>query len=178
MQPLEDVPFDGLHRIIHLPHIERDNLMREAVREAVVAKPGAVVGASGFGSYHFRELSKLLDAGNVHIVGTSESSVAATGYKVAQQFSLPLPTAHVGVEKLLQVEPKIKVAIVATPPDTHLEIVRKLLNADVHVLLEKPAVPISFAPAGCSVDSEEYVEHQRAQQQLVEEFSGLYRHLI
>ena len=35
-------------------------------------------------------------------------------------------------------DPEVQVALVLTPPDTHLDIVRQLARAGKHVLVEKP----------------------------------------
>ncbi|MFW6034379.1 MAG: Gfo/Idh/MocA family protein [bacterium] len=94
----------------------------------------AVIGANGYGVYHRRSLVPLLEAGAAQLVGLCDLA------PILEDAEAPLP-ASVGLftdyrELLAATRPDV--AIVATPPHTHLEIATAAARAGADVLVEKP----------------------------------------
>ena len=88
----------------------------------------AVVGAGHFGRYHAQKYAKLAGAELVAIVdGNSARSQA-----LAQEFGTRAETS------LDAVIGRIDAASVAVPTRAHFEVATKLLDAGIHVLVEKP----------------------------------------
>ena len=104
----------------------------------------AVIG-SGLGSApHFRSLEDLADQVAVRWVhGRDAQRLAAKA----------LPASWRKTSRLQDIleDPEIQVALVLTPPDRHLDIVRQLARADKHVPVEKP-LDISLTRAAEMVD--------------------------
>ncbi|WP_410811670.1 Gfo/Idh/MocA family protein [Micromonospora sp. 067-2] len=91
----------------------------------------ALVGATGFGANHLRNIARLATSGRIELVAVCDPR--------------PTPDVPVGVQKfpdhrtmLDQARPDI--AVVSTPPHTHLPIALDLIAAGVDLLLEKPPV--------------------------------------
>lgn len=94
----------------------------------------AVIGANGYGLYHRRALVPLLSAGTVELAGMCDLA------PIRDEPGAPVPPA-VGVftdyrDLLATTRPDI--AIIATPPHTHLEIATAAARAGADVLVEKP----------------------------------------
>lgn len=104
----------------------------------------AVIG-SGLGSApHFRSLEDLADQVAVRWVHGRDAQRLA-----AEQ----LPASWRKTSRLQDIleDPNVHAALVLTPPNTHLDIVRQLARAGKHVLVEKP-LDISLARATDMVD--------------------------
>ncbi len=86
-----------------------------------------VVGVGAMGQNHARVYSEVAE-----LVGVADMDVA-TASKIAKRFG---GTAVSTVEELLKLRPDA--VTVATPTETHFEVASRLLEAGVHVLVEKP----------------------------------------
>jgi UDP-N-acetyl-2-amino-2-deoxyglucuronate dehydrogenase len=92
----------------------------------------ALIGAGLASAPHVRSLQELTHAADVRwVVGRTETR----GGAVAAQ--LPGARATTDIAAVLA-DPEVDAAIVLTPADSHLELVRALAVAGKHVLLEKP----------------------------------------
>lgn len=92
----------------------------------------ALIGAGLASAPHVRSLQDLAHAVDVRwVAGRTESRVGA----VAAQ--LPGARSTTDLAAVLE-DPEVDAAIVLTPPDTHLGLVRALAAVGKHVLLEKP----------------------------------------
>jgi predicted dehydrogenase len=89
---------------------------------------GAVVGAGHMGQYHILALAELWGVDLVGIVDTD----LAKAQRVAAPYGVPAFASHRELAGL------IDFATVAVPTDRHFETARDLLEAGVHVLVEKP----------------------------------------
>ena len=89
---------------------------------------GAVVGAGHMGQYHILALAELW---GVDLVGVVDTDLAKA-QRVAAPYGVPAFASHRELAGL------IDFATVAVPTDRHFETARDLLEAGVHVLVEKP----------------------------------------
>jgi predicted dehydrogenase len=95
----------------------------------------AVVGVGAFGRNHARVYRQLADEGfPVRLVGVVDSDTARADV-VAREFGC---RAFGSVEQLITTFQEIEAASVAVPTLHHLEIARKLMQAGIDVLIEKP----------------------------------------
>lgn len=97
----------------------------------------AILGASGFGKFHAREFAK---AGcNVKaILGSSKNSSEKTVRELYGSLGIKARPYH-ELENLLEQENLTAVSI-CTPPNMHYQQTKKCLEANLHVLCEKPFV--------------------------------------
>jgi predicted dehydrogenase len=89
---------------------------------------GAVIGTGHMGQYHILALAELW---GVDLVGVVDVDVAK-----ARSVAAPYGVKAYGSHR--EIEGQIDFATVAVPTERHFEIARDLLEAGVHVLLEKP----------------------------------------
>ncbi|MYW70387.1 Gfo/Idh/MocA family oxidoreductase [Streptomyces sp. SID8379] len=95
-----------------------------------------LAGASGYGSTYLREIAELEAQGAVRLLGVCDLR-PLDAYADRQFGDRPFDTR---LDRLLATtHPDL--AIVATPIHTHLPLGRQVLDADCHLLLEKPPVP-------------------------------------
>lgn len=87
-----------------------------------------VVGAGVFGSYH---AAKYAAIPGVRLAAVAELN-QATGEPLAERFGAEW------LEGFEQLVGKVDIATIATPATTHYEIARTLIDAGIHVLVEKP----------------------------------------
>jgi predicted dehydrogenase len=92
---------------------------------------GAVVGTGHMGQYHILALAELWGVDLVGVVDTDLVKARA----VAAPYGVPAFGCHRDLEGM------IDFATVAVPTDRHFEVTRDLLEAGVHVLVEKPMTP-------------------------------------
>lgn len=104
----------------------------------------AIVGAGLIGPRHAESVARCPDASLVAFVDPSPQAQA-----VAHKFGVPL---YPDIEGLLASETVPEAAIVCSPNSTHVSLSKRLLDAGVHVLVEKP-VAIDVA------SGEELVQH-------------------
>jgi len=102
----------------------------------------AVLGASGIGQYHFRELVNLT-CDVVAILGKTEESSRKT-MEVLERVYGKKVHAYGDINKLLNSE-KIDSVIVSTPPETHYDLVKLCLLKKINVFCEKPLVISNIA---------------------------------
>ena len=88
----------------------------------------AVVGAGYFGSLHADKLARIPASRLIAVVDTHETRAAAVATKHGV-LALIDPAELVG---------RIDAAIVAVPTRSHYEVARRLIDAGIHVLIEKP----------------------------------------
>ncbi|HYN95731.1 MAG TPA: Gfo/Idh/MocA family oxidoreductase [Pilimelia sp.] len=96
----------------------------------------ALVGASGHGLWHRRQLAPLHEAGRLRVVGLCDLRPIEGAPDAPVPAGAGLFTDH--RELLRQARPDV--VIICTPPHTHLPIARDALRAGADVLLEKPPV--------------------------------------
>jgi len=96
----------------------------------------ALVGAGGFGLVHRREMRPLHEAGHIRLVAMADLQPITPAAGAPLPAGVSLHADH--REMLATVRPDV--AIVATPPHTHLPIAVEALEAGCDVLLEKPPV--------------------------------------
>jgi predicted dehydrogenase len=89
---------------------------------------GAVIGTGHMGQYHILALAELW---GVELVG-----VVDTDLPKARAVAAPYGVTAFGSHR--ELEGQIDFATVAVPTDRHFEVARELLEAGVHVLVEKP----------------------------------------
>ena len=89
---------------------------------------GAVVGTGHMGQYHILALAELWGVDLIGVVDTDLAKARA----VAAPYGLTAFASH------RELEGQIDFATVAVPTDRHFEVTRELLEAGVHVLVEKP----------------------------------------
>src|SRR5262245_66692252 len=89
---------------------------------------GAVVGVGHMGQYHILALAELW---GVELVGVVDTDLAKAR-SVAAPYGVAAFASH------SELEGQIDFATVAVPTDRHFEVTRELLEAGVHVLVEKP----------------------------------------
>jgi predicted dehydrogenase len=94
----------------------------------------AVVGVGAFGRNHARVYRQLQDAGSVRLVGVVDSDTARAD-SVAREFGC---RAFGSVEHMLTTHSEVQAASVAVPTVLHLDVARRLMEAGVDVLIEKP----------------------------------------
>ena len=90
-----------------------------------------VVGAGHMGQYHILALAELWDVDLVAICDTD----AERATLIAGQYGTRAVTSHRDLAGL------VDIATVAVPTERHFEVARDLLEAGVHVLVEKPMAP-------------------------------------
>jgi len=90
-----------------------------------------VVGAGHMGQYHILAFAELWDVDLVAICDTD----AERADQIAGQYGTRAMTSHRDLVGL------VDIATVAVPTDRHFEVTRDLLEAGVHVLVEKPMAP-------------------------------------
>lgn len=95
----------------------------------------AILGASGFGKFHAREFR---DAGCdvCAILGSSEESSKKTSEKLWADYGIAA-NSYYELEKLIGAEHLDAVSI-CTPPKLHEKQIRTCLEAELHVMCEKP----------------------------------------
>jgi UDP-N-acetylglucosamine 3-dehydrogenase len=96
--------------------------------------PVAVVGAGNMGRHHARNYHELPDAELRAVVDGD----TARAEELASRFGA---AAYPTVEALLEAEPDVAAVSVAVPTTAHTAVARTLLEAGVHVLVEKPIAP-------------------------------------
>ena len=90
-----------------------------------------VVGAGHMGQYHILALAELWD---VELVAICDAD-AGRAREIATQYGTRAVATHQELAGL------VDIATVAVPTERHFEITRDLLEAGVHVLVEKPMTP-------------------------------------
>ena len=90
-----------------------------------------VVGAGHMGQYHILALAELWDVELVAICDTD----ADRAQQIAAQYGTRAVATHQELAGL------VDIATVAVPTERHFEVARDLLEAGVHVLVEKPMAP-------------------------------------
>jgi predicted dehydrogenase len=90
-----------------------------------------VVGAGHMGQYHILALAELWD---VELVAICDAD-AERARQIAAQYGTRSVTTHQELAGL------VDIATVAVPTERHFEVTRDLLEAGVHVLVEKPMTP-------------------------------------
>jgi predicted dehydrogenase len=90
-----------------------------------------VVGAGHMGQYHILALAELWDVELVAICDTD----ADRARQIAAQYGTRAVATHQELAGL------VDIATVAVPTERHFEVARDLLEAGVHVLVEKPVTP-------------------------------------
>jgi len=90
-----------------------------------------VVGAGHMGQYHILALAELWDVELVAICDTD----ADRARQIAAQYGTRAVATHQELAGL------VDIATVAVPTERHFEVARDLLEAGVHVLVEKPMAP-------------------------------------
>ena len=90
-----------------------------------------VVGAGHMGQYHILALAELWDVELVAICDTD----ADRAQQIAAQYGTRAVATHQELAGL------VDIATVAVPTERHFEVARDLLQAGVHVLVEKPVTP-------------------------------------
>ncbi len=95
----------------------------------------AVIGAAGIGKHHAHWWSRE-GAQVCAIAGTRPASVEAARAALHDAFGIE-PRGYVGIEELLEAE-QPDIVDVCSPPERHFEHVRAALEANCHVLCEKP----------------------------------------
>jgi predicted dehydrogenase len=90
-----------------------------------------VVGAGHMGQYHILALAELWDVELVAICDTD----AERARQIAAQYGTRAVATHQELAGL------VDIATVAVPTERHFEVTRDLLDAGVHVLVEKPMTP-------------------------------------
>jgi predicted dehydrogenase len=90
-----------------------------------------VVGAGHMGQYHILALAELWDVELVAICDTD----ADRAQQIASQYGTRAVATHQELAGL------VDIATVAVPTERHFEVARDLLEAGVHVLVEKPVTP-------------------------------------
>jgi predicted dehydrogenase len=96
----------------------------------------ALVGANGHGLWHRRAIARLQEAGRLRLVGLCDVRPIEPAPGAAIPDGVGLFTDH--REMLRAVRPDI--AVICTPPHTHLDLATDALRAGCDVLLEKPPV--------------------------------------
>ncbi len=91
----------------------------------------AVVGTGALGSQHVRLYSELAQAGQVRIAGIYDQN-QETAAALARQYSV---TAADSLDTLVQ---SAEAFSIVTPTVTHFDLAKQLIQADKHVLVEKP----------------------------------------
>ena len=97
----------------------------------------AVLGASGIGKYHFREL-QALNCEVVAILGKTDKTAKETAESLGKIYKKKV-NSYSDLNKLLDQE-KIRGVIVATPAETHYDFVKLCLLKGINVFCEKPLV--------------------------------------
>lgn len=90
-----------------------------------------VVGAGHMGQYHILAVAELWD---VELVAICDSDTEKAR-DIAAQYGTRAVASHQELAGL------VDIATVAVPTERHFEVTRDLLEAGVHVLVEKPMTP-------------------------------------
>lgn len=96
----------------------------------------ALVGASGHGLWHRREIARLAGFGRAHLVALCDVRPVEPAPGAPVPDDLPLFVDHGAMLRAVRPD----VVVVCTPPHTHLPIAVDALRAGADVLLEKPPV--------------------------------------
>ena len=94
----------------------------------------AVIGVGAFGRNHARVYRQLQQAGSVRLVGVVDPNTDRAD-AIAREFSC---RAFGSIEHMLTTHSEVQAASVAVPTVLHLDVARRLLDAGVDVLIEKP----------------------------------------
>ena len=125
------------------------NFHRVKVRQRMLSSSVvAIVGCGAFGQYHVREWSKLVGVQRVCIVERDDEVAAQRSDIIARQLGVSAGDfrgVFGGIVDVLAQLSDLKFASVVTPHESHSQLAATLLGAGVNVLIEKPAVPISFS---------------------------------
>lgn len=106
--------------------------------EQQVLIPVAVIGVGAFGRNHARVYHQLTQQREpVRLVGVVDSDLARAE-AVAKEFNC---RPFGSLEQLLSTHREIQAASVAVPTSQHLSVSRQLMEAGIHVLIEKPIAP-------------------------------------
>ncbi len=93
-----------------------------------------MIGVGAFGRNHARVYQQLQQAGSVRLVGVVDPDTPRAD-AVAREFSCK---AFGSVEQMLTTHSEVQAASVAVPTVLHLDVARRLMEAGVDVLIEKP----------------------------------------
>ena len=93
-----------------------------------------LIGANGHGRWHRRRLAELAEEGTIRLGGFADPAPLDPDPPVP--FGVPVFTGH---RELLAGVP-LDIAVICTPPHTHLAIARDALEAGCDLLMEKPPV--------------------------------------
>ncbi|MAT41902.1 MAG: oxidoreductase [Anaerolineaceae bacterium] len=96
----------------------------------------AVIGCGYWGVNYIRLFSQLAQVNLVAICDTQTDRLNSVGEK------FPLLRKYNEVQRLLK-EESLDAVIIATNPETHFDVTKEVINAGVHVLVEKPMTLIS-----------------------------------
>ena len=88
----------------------------------------AIIGGGYWGSKHARVLAGIADVDAVLVEQNQDRRAALSA-------SLPLASAHASLDDVLG---QVEAAVIATPAGTHHALAMRCLEANVHVLVEKP----------------------------------------
>ncbi len=94
----------------------------------------AVIGVGAFGRNHARVYRQLQQAGSVRLVGVVDPSTGRAD-AIAREFGC---RAFGSIEHMLTTHSEVEAASVAVPTVLHLDLARRLMEAGVDVLIEKP----------------------------------------
>jgi predicted dehydrogenase len=97
----------------------------------------ALVGATNHGAWHLRAIEPLHRAGRLRLVGVCDLVPVESSPDAPIPAGTPVFTDH--RELLAAVRPDV--AVIVTPPPTHLAIATDALRAGCDILLEKPPAP-------------------------------------
>jgi predicted dehydrogenase len=99
--------------------------------------PVAVVGAGAFGRNHARVYRQLATEGEpVRLVAIVDSNLERAD-AIAKEFDC---RAFGSIEQLVETRNEVQAASVTVPTIHHLDVARRLMHADIDVLIEKPLV--------------------------------------
>lgn len=125
----------------------------------------AVIGLGYFGSFHARHYSEHPDADLVAVVDTDRDRREAAAKQFGGQ----------GYDDFREIFGKVDVASVAVPTSRHAEVASALMNAGIHVLVEKPITDsVESAQALVDLSREKGLVLQVGH---IERFSSAFREL-
>jgi predicted dehydrogenase len=97
----------------------------------------AIIGAGMMGQEHIRNIALLPDA-YVSAIVEPNDDMAAKAVQTAIEAGIRAPERYMDIDALLQSE-KADALIVVSPNDTHFDMMQKLLQTNLPILLEKPS---------------------------------------
>lgn len=100
-----------------------------------------LIGVGGFGRLHLEAIRKLEKAGAVKLIAVADPNIQLYPDLLAELRSRHVRFYEDYSEMLVQ-EPNIKAVSIAAPIPFHFEMVKKCLEHDLFVYLEKPPVPL------------------------------------